>query len=273
MASTELNIGNASVRMASDGYLSLTDLSKARGSYDHLKNWLRNANTIAFIEAWENKHGNPNWVEFDPIKEGIGLNTYKVSAEKLIEHGVSCIRVSRGRYGGTYAAIQVALHFANWLDAQFYLDVLDEYLGFIREEYGEDTGRWRFARELAAENYDLIRTANLNALPSEVDVMSIRRSQAKEGDLINMVMFGQTAQQWRAENPDKHKKGHNMRDYATPEDLKVLAQLQLLNARYIEHGADHESRLQLLLQEAERLRKFYYGKHAERQFKKYKDGH
>lgn len=271
MASAELIIGNASVRMNSDGYLSLTDLSKARGGYDHLKNWLRNANTIAFIEAWEEKHGNSNWVEFDLIKDGIGLNTYRMSAEKLIEYGVSCLSVSRGRYGGTYAAVQVALHFANWLDARFYLEVLDEYLGFIKEEYGEDTGRWRFARELAAENYDLIKESNLKALPNEIDVTGIRKSQAKEGDIINLAAFGQTAQQWRADNPDKHRKGLNMRDCATPEDLKVVAQLQLLNSRYIEHGADYESRLELLLVEAKRLQAFYYGKHAERQFKKYKD--
>lgn len=261
-------VANAKVRVAADGFLSLTDLSKAKGGHDHLKNWLRNANTIAFIEAWEEKHG-ANWVEFDPIKKGIGTNTYKMSAERLIEHGVSCIKVARGRYGGTYAAVQVALHFANWLDPKFYLGVLDEYLQHIRTQYGEDAGRWYFARELAAENYDLIRTANLNVLPEDIDVQGIRKSQAKEGDLINLALFGKTAATWRAENSDKRG---NMRDYATPEDLKVLAQLELLNARYLEHGADAETRLMLLMEEAKRLREFYYGKHAERQLRKFRDG-
>ena len=91
-----LIIAGQKVRINATGYICLTDLSKARGGTDHIKNWLRNAETIAFLEAWEEKHGS-NWVEFDPIKDGIGLNTYKVSVQQLIDAGVTSIVAQRGR--------------------------------------------------------------------------------------------------------------------------------------------------------------------------------
>ena len=42
--------------------------------------------------------------------------------------------------------------------------------------------------------------------------------------MLNVVMFGKTASQWRKENPDL--KG-NMRDYATVEQLLVLTNLEI----------------------------------------------
>lgn len=264
----ELTIDNQEVQIASNGYICLTDLAKIKGGSDHLKNWLRNAETIAFIEAWEKKH-NPdfNWVEFDPIKEGIGLHTYKVSVKQLVKAGTKCITAQRGRYGGTYGAPQLALHFANWLDARFYLEVIDEYLQLIQDTYGEDAGRWRFARELAAENYDLQKNAKKRLLPEEMDTMSLRQAFSSEADIINLAVFNQTAKNWRIKNS---KKTGNMRDYATPEELKVVAQLEYLNAQYIEHGADQQSRLLLLTKEAGRLLEFYTGHHIRRELKKQK---
>lgn len=264
----QLIISNQEIRIASNGYMCLTDMAKVRGGTDHLKNWLRTAETIRFIEAWEQKH-NPLFkrVEFDPIKEGIGLNTFKMSAQQLIDSGARSIQVQRGRYGGTYGAVQLALHFANWLDARFYLEVIDEYLALIKSLYGEDAARWRFARELAAENYELQKDAKRKALPKSLDIMGLRKSFASEADLINVAVFKQSAHEWRKTNPDK--KG-NMRDYATPEELKVLAQLEYLNAQYIKHGADQETRLFLLYEEAGRLLEFYTGHHIKRQIQKEK---
>jgi hypothetical protein len=44
--------------------------------------------------------------------------------------------------------------------------------------------------------------------------------------MLNVALFGKTAQQWRNENPDS--KG-NIRDHATLEQLIVLSNLESIN--------------------------------------------
>ena len=62
--------------------------------------------------------------------------------------------------------------------------------------------------------------------------------------LLNIALFGKTATEWRNENPDK--KGENIRDYATIEQLLVLANLENTNALLIEQGLPPELRLKKL---------------------------
>lgn len=56
-----------------------------------------------------------------------------------------------------------------------------------------------------------------------------------EADLLNVVLFGKTAKQWKEENSTA--KG-NMRDVATPNQLLVLANLESYNAVLINQGKD-----------------------------------
>lgn len=56
---------------------------------------------------------------------------------------------------------------------------------------------------------------------------------ADETDLLNVALFGKTAAQWRKENPSP--KG-NIRDYATIEQLLVIANMESLNAYLIEQN-------------------------------------
>jgi hypothetical protein len=58
-----------------------------------------------------------------------------------------------------------------------------------------------------------------------------------------MALFGKTAKQWRDENPDK--KG-NVRDYANVIQLVSLANLETLNAHFIQQKLAQEERLRLL---------------------------
>jgi hypothetical protein len=53
---------------------------------------------------------------------------------------------------------------------------------------------------------------------------------ASEADVLNVALFGQTAAQWRAANP---KLEGNMREYATVEQLLVLANIEGMNAEFI----------------------------------------
>ena len=66
---------------------------------------------------------------------------------------------------------------------------------------------------------------------------------ADEADLLNVALFGKTAAQWRKENPTL--KG-NIRDYATIEQLLVIANMESYNAILIEQGVPQTERLQRL---------------------------
>ncbi|MDZ7876189.1 MAG: hypothetical protein U5L45_00885 [Saprospiraceae bacterium] len=63
---------------------------------------------------------------------------------------------------------------------------------------------------------------------------------ASEADLLNLALFTVTAKEWREANPTL--KG-NIRDYATSEQLLVLANLENLNAEFIKMGLSKQDRL------------------------------
>ena len=60
--------------------------------------------------------------------------------------------------------------------------------------------------------------------------------------MLNVALFGKTAAQWREENP-KAKKGENIRDFATLEQLVVLSNLESINALLIGQGLPQEKRI------------------------------
>ncbi len=64
---------------------------------------------------------------------------------------------------------------------------------------------------------------------------------------VNVALFGKTAKEWRDENPDKNG---NMRDYATLNQLLVLANMESYNAILIEQGKQMSERLVLIREQA-----------------------
>lgn len=71
----------------------------------------------------------------------------------------------------------------------------------------------------------------------------IAYTYANEADLLNVVLFGKTAKEWRDANPDK--KG-NMRDDANLNQLLVLANMESYNAVLIEQRKTQSEWLMLL---------------------------
>ncbi|MDR0305171.1 MAG: hypothetical protein LBH98_10480 [Chitinispirillales bacterium] len=61
--------------------------------------------------------------------------------------------------------------------------------------------------------------------------------------MLNVALFGKTAEEWKTENFGK--KG-NMRDYASVEQLLVLANLESYNAILIEQKLPQNQRIVLL---------------------------
>lgn len=58
--------------------------------------------------------------------------------------------------------------------------------------------------------------------------------------MLNVALFNKRAREWREENPDL--KG-NIRDYASLNELLVLANMESYNAILIEKGLDQKSRM------------------------------
>lgn len=71
----------------------------------------------------------------------------------------------------------------------------------------------------------------------------ISNTYASEADLLNTVLFGKTAKQWRDSN--SCEKG-NIRDKATIYQLLVLANMESYNAILIKQGKSQAERMQLL---------------------------
>ena len=71
-----------------------------------------------------------------------------------------------------------------------------------------------------------------------------------------MALFGKTAAEWRAQNPDKEG---NIRDYANASQLVCLANLENLNALFINEGMSQAARLTRLNQIAIQQMKILLG--------------
>lgn len=79
----------------------------------------------------------------------------------------------------------------------------------------------------------------------ELTAAQIACTYANEADMLNVVLFGKTAKQWKDENP---KAKGNMRDVATLNQLLVLANLESYNAVLINQGKKQKERMELLRQ-------------------------
>lgn len=82
-------------------------------------------------------------------------------------------------------------------------------------------------------------------IPPELTPAQVTYTYANEADMLNVVLFGKTAKQWKDENSDV--KG-NMRDAASLNQLLVLANLESYNAILIKQGKNQKERMELLRQ-------------------------
>jgi len=227
-------------------YISLTDIARYKNSEstdDVIKNWLRNRNTIELLGFWEQLY-NPDFkpVEFDGFKKQAGLNSFVLTPKKWIEttNAIGVISKS-GRYGGTFAHKDLAFEFASWISIEFKLYIIKEFQRLKEEENDRLQLTWNLQRTLAKVNYrihtDAIKELIIPKLVSKHETNVV---YATEADLLNVALFGKTAQQWRSENPEA--KG-NIRDEATIEQLVVLSNLESMNAVFIHNGLSQSERL------------------------------
>ena len=99
-------------------------------------------------------------------------------------------------------------------------------------------------QELAKLNYQIhTDVIKQNLISPELDRKKASSIYASEADVLNVAMFGMTAQEWRSANPDK--KG-NIRDYATITELICLANMEAINSEYINEQIPQAERLMKL---------------------------
>lgn len=228
-------------------YICITDIARYKNSDrtdDLVRNWLRNRNTIEFLGIWEQLN-NPDFkpVEFDGFKMEAGLNSFALTPKQWIEATNAIGLISKqGRYGGTYAQKDIAFEFASWVSVEFKLYLIKEFQRLKETEF-QQLG-WDIRRNLSKVNY-LIHTDAIkeNLLPDKLTPQQISFVYASEADLLNMALFGMTAKQWRDENP---KLKGNMRDHANVYQLVCLANMESLNAHFIEQGMSQSERLEKL---------------------------
>ena len=232
-------------------FISLTDIAKYRNEDDPrfvIQNWMRNRNTVEFLGVWEELH-NPdfNRVQFEAVKNEAGLNRFVMTPTKWIaQMNAIGITAKAGRYGGTYAHSDIAMSFAAWISPEFQLYIMKDYRKLKADENSRLSLNWNLNREISKINYRIHTNAiKENLLPLELTPLQISYKYADEADMLNVVLFGKTAKQWRDENPNE--KG-NMRDAATIKQLLVLANLESYNAVLIEQRKSQEDRMQLLRQ-------------------------
>jgi len=149
-----------------------------------------------------------------------------------------------GRGGGTFAHKDIAFEFASWISAEFKLYIIKDYQRLKTDENSRISLDWNVNRILAKVNYRIHTDAiKENLIPPELTARQKSHVYANEADLLNTVLFGTSAYEWRKNNPEKDG---NMRDYATIEQLLVLANLENINAIFIEQGMPQVERMDSL---------------------------
>jgi len=245
----KIEVKGTEIRVVSihdDDYISLTDMLKAKDGNFFISDWLRNRNTVEYLSIWEKIHNpNFNYGEFDLIKSQAGLNSYKLSVKEWVAktHAIG-LKAKAGRYGGTYAHKDIAFEFGMWISAEFKIYLIKEFQR-LKDQEKKQLG-WDIRRNLTKINYRIHTDAiKENLVPPKLSKSQIKQIYATEADILNMALFGMTASLWREANPGK--KG-NIRDYANVSQLVCLANLENLNALFINEGLSQETRLERLNQ-------------------------
>ena len=225
-------------------YISLTDIARYKSDepFIVINNWLRNKDNIQFLGLWESMH-NPDFkpIEFDRFRKEAGSNAFTLSPQKWIEKTNATGIVSKsGRYGGTFAHSDIAMEFASWISPEFKLYVIQDYKRLKSDENSRLSLEWNLNREISKINYKIHTDAIKEYLLKDLTNEQLSYKYAREADMFNVALFNKRAKQWREENPGL--KG-NMRDYASLNELLVLANMESYNAILIGKGMGQKERM------------------------------
>lgn len=108
------------------GYVCITHIFRRykKGRFI-FTNWLSEPGTVRFIAAWESRF-NPAFQppDFEEIIRKSGENAFFVSTTMLLEAGATGLFVRQSRSSLIFVHPDWAIHFANWLSPEFYVNSL-----------------------------------------------------------------------------------------------------------------------------------------------------
>ncbi len=259
MAKKKINVNGIDISVLDNKYISLTDLAKTRSETpnDVIKSWMHSKATLGYLRAWEvlnNKDFKQERTHlfkgFTTIQEEFMENSYTMYPSKwnAYTNGIAFI-VKQGKYGGSWAHSDIALAFASWLSPELHLFVNMEFQRLKQEELKRLGDPYNLKRNLVGGNYQLMIGSILEKMDERLlthpQPYKSRLPFAAEADLLNQLVFGQTAKEWHKKNPDKPS-DRNQRDYANIIDLSVLNNLEFLNALLIRWEMDIDERQAIL---------------------------
>ncbi len=230
-------------------FISLTDIARYRSADPRITihNWLRSRDIVEFLGLWEMLYNHDfKRIEFDAFKENAGTNAFVFSIKDWTEKlGAVGLFTKSGRYGGgIYAHIDIAFEFASWISPEFKLYIIKDYQRLKTDENNRLSLNWNLMREIAKINYQIhVDAIRDNLIPPELTLEQISHKYANEADMLNVVLFGKTAKQWKNENPGKEG---NVRDDADIKQLLVLANMESYNAILISQEKSMSERIVLL---------------------------
>lgn len=256
MAKQELNVNGVLIRLSrvhNSNYVSLTDIAKKHGEPSALiSSWLRNMDTLDYLGLWETLENDDfNSLGFEGIKKQAGRNKFYISAKQWVtKTNAIGIKTGAGRYSkGTLAQEDIALNFCYWLEPTFQLYMIREFKRLKSEEDLRLGDPYNIKRHLTSGNYSLL----VSAILSQTDERLLTHPQpyksrlpiASESDMLNKIVFGNTAKEWRLQNTDKPT-DRNQRDYASVLDLTILNNLEFLDSMLLRWGVEKEERKDIL---------------------------
>ena len=250
MAKEKLNVKGLVIRLsktADSHYISLTDLAKQRSERPAktIEAWMHSRTTLGFLKAWEllnnpnfKVHQEQDFKGWEQIEREFITNSFSMYPSKWMAYtnGIG-FKVKKGKYGGTWAHEDIALEFASWLSPEFKLYVITEFKRLKTEEQAKLGDPFNIKRFLTSGNYSLLVSSVLSGVDERLlthpQPYKKRLPFAAEADMINEIVFGLTAAEWRQQNSDKPL-GRNQRDYASVLDLTILNNLEFLAAMLIQ---------------------------------------
>lgn len=205
---------------------------------------------VDYLGAWEQLN-NPEFkvVEFDHFRNESGLNSFVLSPKEWCESTKAVgIYSKSGRYGGTYAHKDIAFNFGMWISPIFQLYIVKEYQRLKEVESNQYNLEWNVKRILSKANYQIHTDAVKNYIVPKAGYSQAKEwlLYANEADLLNIVLFGCTAKQWREANPKRVLNGENIRDMASINELAILSNMESLNSTLIKNGLSKKDRFKIL---------------------------
>ena len=234
-------------KVGDEDFLCITDMMKSKDGEFFVTDWLRNKDTLEFLGVWESMHNpNFNYGEFAIIKNTAGVKRFKISVKEWAKRTNAIGLISAaGRYGGTYAHRDIALEFGSWISPTFKLYLIKEYQRLKEIESNTYNLEWNVKRMITKSNYTVHTDAVKEHLLPHLS-WNKKFAYSDEADLLNLVLFADTAKEWRTKNPMLSKSGKNIRDMASINELIVLSNLESYNAVLLKQNIPKEKRFTLL---------------------------